>query len=111
MELDDFAKSLSSLVQCSRVDNRKYGNTIAQNIQYQNKVDNFKYGDSNFTINEPDFEKTVAPSNPEVGVTKSDISRAALKRYFGELYLDDKLDNATFWIKEILSTQLFSATP
>jgi len=110
MEIDKYARDLSQLVKISRIDTKKFGNTISQNIHFTNGYDSFRLKNSSFTINDPEWIKSVKSSNPDIGVSKEDISKAAIDKYLKDLYLDRKLRMATKYIKQILSHQLFVAT-
>lgn len=109
-ELNTFAQQLSELVQCSQIDTKKFGNTIHDHINFINKYDAFELNSTLFTINDPDFIKSLTPKDEKKGLTQNEISQAALHQYFNSLYLDLKLKAAVFYTKDILSRQLFSAT-
>jgi hypothetical protein len=63
-----------------------------------------------FTINDPSFLDSLTPKDEEKGLTKKEISTAALNRYFNSLYLNLKLRNAVRFTKDIISKEVFSAT-
>lgn len=109
-EISGFAQSLSDLVKCSQIDTKKFGNTIHGQIDFVNKYDSFRLTNTSFTINNPDFLASLTPKDEKKGLTKEEISKAALDKYFKGLYLDRKLRQATKYTREIVSRQLFSAT-
>ena len=109
-EISTFAQEMSQLVQCSQIDTKKFGNTIHSQIDFANKYDAFRFNSTMWTINDPDFLGSLTPKDKEKGLTKSEISRAALNRYFNTLYLNLKFHAATFYTRDILSRELFSAT-
>lgn len=109
-EISKFAQSLSELVNCSRIDTKKFGNTIHAQIDFVNKYDTFRLTNDAFTINDPNFLSSLTPKDEKKGLTREEISKAALNKYFKELYLDRKLRQATKYTKQIISRQLFSAT-
>ena len=109
-EIDAFAQQLSQLVQCSQIDTKKFGNTIHDQINFANKYDNFRLNSSLFTINDESFLESLTPADENKGLTKQEISKAALHQYFNQLYLNLKFRAATRYTREILSRQLFSAT-
>jgi hypothetical protein len=53
-----YAKKLSDLVKVSQIDTKKFGNSIAQQINFSNRIDVFKTTDG-FTINRKDFKSWV----------------------------------------------------
>lgn len=109
-EIDTFAQQMSQLVQCSQIDTKKFGNTIHAQINFVNKYDAFRLNSTMFTINDPQFLESLTPKDEKKGLTREEISTAALDRYFNQLYLNMKLHAATRYTREIISRQLFSAT-
>jgi hypothetical protein len=53
---------------------------------------------------------SLTPKDEEKGLTKEEISTAALDKYFNSLYLNLKLRNAVRFTKDIISKEVFSAT-
>jgi hypothetical protein len=61
-----------------------------------------------WTINEPGFDAQFV--NDKGHVDKKAAQREAIRRYFEDSYLDDKFTKATTLIRQILKSQLFTAT-
>ena len=96
--LYDDARRLNELVQRSQIDTKKYGNTIATQMNFRNSYDNFiEQNGSYFSI--PGVEED--PLKPT----------RAIETYFNTTFLGKKLYAATVTPKEILRSQLLSATP
>lgn len=108
--LDKYAQSLSELVQCSQVDTKKFGNTIANHKNFLNKINHFVSKNDLWIINDKEFIQTVPIRQGKDKVLKSDVSYCALKKYFETMYLDKKLNTAVKYTKGILEHQLFTAT-
>lgn len=86
--LDDYAQELSDLVTVSRIDTKKFGNTIALQRDFVNEYNRFKYGSRNVSWYNTDG-KQIDPR----------------ERYFQETFLEDKLFTAVGLTKDILSSQ------
>ena len=108
--LDKYAQSLSELVQCSQIDTKKFGNTIALHRNFANKMGHFIAKNDMWVINDPEFIKSVPLRKDSTKPLKKDVSYTALKKYFSEMYLDKKFQAATKYTKGILEHQLFCAT-
>lgn len=91
--LDPYAQELSDLVTVSRIDTKKFGNTIALQRDFINEYNRFKYGSRNVTWYNTDG-KQIDPR----------------ERYFSETFLEDKLFAATGLVKDILSVQSVTAS-
>lgn len=108
--LEPFANELSKLVKVSRIDTEKFGNNIASQLNYLNTYNGFKYGEHKVTW-------YIKPANRRLSdheiseQIKQKGSDYALKKYFGESFLDKKLNDATYLVRTILRNQLFTATP
>ena len=109
-KLDKYAQSLSELVQCSQIDTKKFGNTIALHRNFANKMGHFIAKNDMWVINDPEFIKSVPLRKDNTKPLKKDVSYTALKKYFSEMYLDKKFQAATKYTKGILEHQLFCAT-
>jgi hypothetical protein len=108
--LDKYAQSLSELVQCSQIDTKKFGNTIAAQRNFVNKVNTFLATNDLWVINDPDFINSVPLRKKNKKPLKKDVSYMALKKYFESMYLEKKLNSAVNYTKGILEHQLFTAT-
>ena len=108
--LDKYAQSLSELVQCSQIDTKKFGNTIAAQRNFVNKLNTFLATSDLWVINDPDFINSVPLRKKNKKPLKKDVSYMALKKYFESMYLEKKLNSAVNYTKGILEHQLFTAT-
>ena len=108
-DMDKYATALSELVSNSRIDTKKFGNTIATQIDYKNTYSKFRYSQTLFTINNSEFKEKVPKKNNNT-LDRDAESRMALAEYFDKTFLHDKLMKATGYTKDILKTQLFTAT-
>ena len=107
-EISEHAQAISSLVSASQIDTKKFGNTIKDHINFRNKMQHVFEDGSIWTINEPDFDAQFV--NDKGHVDKKAAQREAIRRYFEDSYLDDKFTKATTLIRQILKSQLFTAT-
>lgn len=109
LRIEPYANELSNLVKVSRIDTEKFGNNIADQINFKNTFDNFKYGNHNI--------QWYISQNGE-RMTKKELDKFAethgqsyaLRKYFGSTFLDSKLHLATDLTKIILRNQLCTAT-
>lgn len=109
LRIESYANELSNLVKVSRIDTEKFGNNIADQINFKNTFDNFKYGNHNI--------QWYISQNGE-RMTKKELDEFAkihgqsyaLRKYFGSTFLDSKLHLATDLTKIILRNQLCTAT-
>ena len=109
LRIEPYANELSNLVKVSRIDTEKFGNNIADQINFKNTFDNFKYGNHNI--------QWYISQNGE-RMTKKELDEFAkihgqsyaLRKYFGSTFLDSKLHLATDLTKIILRNQLCTAT-
>lgn len=96
-ELSNDAQTLSELVHRSQIDTKKFGNTLAQQMNFRNSYETFITDKGEmFTIRGVDFDQ----NNPQ----------AALRTYFGQTFLSTKLHHGTSLPRKILKTQVFPAT-
>lgn len=94
--LSEDAERLSRLVNRSQIDTKKYGNTLATQMNFNNSYDTFIEEDGKyFSIRGEDFGE--------------DYKRP-LNIYFNRTFLAKKLNLGTSLPREILKTQLLSAT-
>lgn len=107
-EISEHAQAISSLVSASQIDTKKFGNTIKDHINFQNKIQHVFEDGAIWTINEPGFDAQFV--NERGHVDKKEAQREAIRRYFEDSYLDDKFSRATTLIRQILKSQLFTAT-
>jgi hypothetical protein len=120
-KISRYAEELSRLVHLSQIDTKKFGNSIALHINFENSINNFKFGShqAKWYINDEVYRenekylKTHGKNHPEYGKIikerEKDTSFAA-RKYFGSLFLDDKFSNAKNFTKQILSRQTYTAT-
>lgn len=106
-EISPYADNISKLVSASQIDTKKFGNTIADHINYANKILHlFEDGDL-WTINEDGFEDQF--TGPKGGIDRNAVQKAAITRYLEESYLMDKFKSASDLCREILKTELLVA--
>lgn len=118
------ADRLAELVHESQIDTEKFGNTIAKQINFQNKYEQFKNNSGGWVLNIKDFDKIVEEETKKFekrlsatygdAIPKSAVSgfasRYALRKYFGDTWLDSMFYSARKYTQEILSGQVFPAT-
>lgn len=91
-------EALSSLVQLSQIDTKKYGNTIMSQINYLTRVNEFKYSNKTpWIITTDSQELNAEPSH-------------ALRKYYSETFLDQKLQAAIKYIKQLGAGELLCAS-
>ena len=88
------AQAISDLVQMSQIDTKKYGNTVMSQINYLNRVRQFKYSNEvPWIITTDSAELNLEPSH-------------ALRKYYSETFLDQKLESAIKYIKQLGAREL-----
>lgn len=92
-KIKPYAQELSDLVKMSRIDTKKFGNTLALQRDFMNEYLKFK-----------NQKREVSWKNTDGSIEDS------LNKYFTSTFLEDKLYTATKLTQEILSTQLFTAS-
>lgn len=91
--LSSDAQILSELVHRSQIDTKKFGNTLADQLNFNNSYNTFKLdNESKFQINE------------------QDVDRSALDVYFKDTFLEKKRYLGTSLPRKLLRTQSFLAT-
>ena len=96
-ELNNDAKRLSELVHRSQIDTKKFGNTLAQQMNFRNSYETFIYDNAEyFVIEGQEFDE----KNPQ----------EALRTYFGKTFLSTKLHHGTSLPRKLLRSQAFPAT-
>ena len=104
-----YADELNNLVQVSRVDTKKFGNTVSLQTNYINKYNKFRYGShkARWILSKR--------SNVDLKLTKEDgiagRTMKSLDYYFEKTYLNDELFKATQLARDVLRHQLYTATP
>lgn len=93
--LEPYAEELSELVRVSRIDTKKFGNTLALQRDFLNQYHKFK--------------DDMGRSDVKWKITNENVERP-LDNYFKNTFLETKLYAATGLMKSILSTQSFMAT-
>lgn len=113
-QLTPYADQLNQLAQNSRVDTKKFGNTVSLQTNYINKYLKFRYG-SKGNVKWVLTKRCQHQINPKTAdgknKTQKQLSQEALDYYFDKTYLNDELVKATSLANTILSKQLYSATP
>ena len=111
-----YAKKLSDLVKVSQIDTKRFGNSIAQHINFSNRIDIFKTTDG-FTINRKDFkswvEKLAKEREDKTGQKvslKRFESTVAINEYFKNTFLGSKFKEAKKLTRLLLKNQSFTAT-
>ena len=111
-----YAKKLSDLVKVSQIDTKRFGNSIAQHINFSNRIDIFKTTDG-FTINRKDFkswvEKLAKEREDKTGQKvslKRFESTVAINEYFKNTFLGSKFKEAKKLTRMLLKNQSFTAT-
>lgn len=117
------ADKLAQLVHESQIDTEKFGNTLAKQINFQNKYEQFKNMSGGWILNIPNFGKIVnkikeeylAKVEKNTGVDAHENgagieSKYALHKYFGDTWLDYMFYSARRYTQELLSGQVFPAT-
>ena len=89
------AKRLSDLVNRSQIDTKKYGNTLATQMNFRNSYDTFISDNDKFF-----FIKGQKPEDKD----------SALRKYFRITHLGKKLHWGTILPREILKNQVFAST-
>lgn len=108
-KLEPYADELSALIKVSRVDNSKAGNSIAQMLNYANKIKLFKYGDHGVQWLLSKSKKAFKEEKDAKNLKKYQVR--ALESYFGDSYLDLKMEQSLNLVRHLLSRQLYTATP
>lgn len=111
-----YAKKLSDLVKVSQIDTKKFGNSIAQQINFSNRIDVFKTTDG-FTINRKDFKSWVqqlakereAKTGQKVSLGRFE-STVAINEYFKNTFLGSKFKESKKLTRLLLKNQSFTAT-
>lgn len=107
-ELSTHAQAISDLVSVSQIDTKKFGNTIRDHINFDNKIQHFIENSSMWTINQEGFDEQFKDEKGRVDHKRA--GKEAVRRYFEDSYLRHKFESATSNVKEILKTQLVTAT-
>lgn len=93
--LEGPANALSTLVNRSPIDTKKFGNNIISQLNFVNSYNVFKYGGNNAYFS----------------LASNDNIDYPLVTYFEKTFLDKKLKAATKLVKNICRNQTFTATP
>ena len=110
--INDYSTKLEKLVQVSRIDTKKFGKTIQEQIDFVNKYELFKNTETGWHIkgmSKPTKQITVENNGKTKKTTVVDES-FPLTYYFKQTLLDSKLRRATFYLKDLLKHQTFTAT-
>lgn len=114
MDIEPYAQAISELVQSSKIDTKKFGNNIVSQFNFENNMMHFRYTSTLFTINDPNFVNSLPEKRMSDGsvapLTAADISKYALDRYFGDMFLDKKLNAALKYERLLLNGQSFKAS-
>ena len=115
LEIYKYADKLSDLVKASQIDTKKFGNSVAKQINFSNTIDVFK-NTIGFYINKPGFDEKVEQYMDDlksrgIEMTKQQAeSRLAIDMYYRDTFLGSKFYNAINLTRYILSSQTFTAT-
>lgn len=104
-----YADELNNLVQVSRVDTKKFGNTVSLQTNYINKYNKFRYGSHKARWVLSKRSNIDLKLNKEDGVAGRTMK--SLDYYFEKTYLNDELFKATQLARDVLRHQLYTATP
>lgn len=108
--LEKYADEMSALVMNSRIDTKKFGNNIADQLNFLNNYNQFKYNNDKvyWYIDIPgESEEDHAKRIKDI---KDKSDRSAIQKYFEDTFLDYKLIQATSLERQILYGQAFSAS-
>lgn len=113
-ELKPYADELSALVTQSRIDTKKFGNTVATQMNFVNAYKEFRYNSNRkikWAINKNGVKITDGEfkGKTEDGKPIRDPNYA-LNVYFETTFLDDKLSKAVELTRRLLENQNYSAT-
>lgn len=113
-ELKPYADELSALVTHSRIDTKKFGNTVATQMNFVNGYKEFRYN-ANRKIKWAINKNGVKVTNGEFKGKTEDGKpirdpNYALNVYFETTFLDDKLSKAVELTRRLLENQNYSAT-
>lgn len=113
-ELKPYADELSALVTHSRIDTKKFGNTVATQMNFVNAYKEFRYNSNRkikWAINKNGVKITDGEfkGKTEDGKPIRDPNYA-LNVYFETTFLDDKLSKAVELTRRLLENQNYSAT-
>ena len=107
-KLDAYAQAMSSLVTASQIDTKKFGNDITQHRVFMNNYFLQRYeANVNWKIDRDDFP---VPLDKDGNLDVKARTSAAMNYYFGELFLESKLNSAINLTRDIASKQLIVAT-
>lgn len=122
--LSPSASKLAKLVHESQIDTEKFGNTLAKQLNFQNKYEHFRNTSDGWILNVKNYEdivdkkkekfkkrlaKTYGEAIPQHYLT-SFASRYALDKYFSTTWLDSMFYSAKYYTKQLLAGQVFPAT-
>lgn len=110
-----YADEMSQLVMNSRIDTKKFGNNYADQLNFLNNYNQFKYNTSTspadavyWYINNP--QETEKEHKERIKAIKENNDRSAVIKYFNDTFLNNKLQQAISLGKQILWGQSFSAS-
>lgn len=109
-QLEPYSQALGELVQCSQIDTKKFGNNVASQINFKNKIESMLNESTVWTINEDGFVDSVPIREGEKTQKQQDVSYMALMKYFNTTYLDKKFRSARAYTKVLLQHQMFTGT-
>ena len=119
-KIDVYAQEMSDLVQLSQIDTKKFGNDVPSHINFINRYEQFKNTTRSVTwyISTDIKSKNTSVDNKytkeelkEINeILKQNGKTYAIRKYFHDTFLDDKLYTATNMTKNILRSQTFTAT-
>lgn len=108
--LSTYAQAMSTMVTCSQIDTKKFGNDIVSQQLWLNKYLNNRYEHTvKWIINTEEFRNS-QPKDEKGNVDHNASSDKALDIYFENLYLHDKLSKAVHYTRDILKRESIVAT-
>lgn len=114
-----YADAMYDLIQSSKIDTKKFGNNVSSHINYENNLNQCKYGSTLFTLNLPENKKkklySLLPVRHDkngkvLPVQQEDISKLALHHYFTETFLQEKFDKTQKYMRMLLWNQSYKAS-
>lgn len=93
-EIEKYAEGLSDLIQCSRIDTKKFGNNTASHLNFAAKLTQFMY-----KSNAPWIIRGASES-------ENRYPQLALAKYFEETFLKQKFEAAVKYTRDIVGSEL-----
>lgn len=121
-DLSEYAEEMSSLVKCSQIDTKKFGNNLISKYNFLNNVEFFKNKEDILWVSTNDrlqkkYEQEYINSHPgeKENEARSNARKYASKKikddYFTKTYLQTKLTAAVKYQRQLLLGQSFKSSP